>query len=180
VVAVLIVLIFLVIKQREVRGLVHATTERAALDSASLEARVRDVKDSMRAALAEGSRGTPVQDRTIVEAPRSKKTIFSRGSAEPVGCLDVISGPREGSRFEITRPFMTIGREITNDICLPEGRVSSTHARMIRNGEKYFIEDLNSTNGTFVDDRRISGRVELSQGTVIRIGGATVKFTQAG
>lgn len=176
IVAIILALVFVALKQREVRKLVEANTQRSAMD---LEARVKDVKESVRAAVAEGGKRF-MPDKTIVESPRARKTVAARGVRTAEAFLQVTQGPREGARFELTRPITTLGRDLTNDICLPEGRISSTHARIVREASKYFIEDLNSTNGTFVDGQRITQRVELAAGTVLRMGGASLKFEQSG
>jgi Mg-chelatase subunit ChlD len=178
VLVVLAALIFILMKQREVGRLVAANA-RSSMDTSALEAKVEEMKHSVRAAIAEGSRRF-VPDKTIVETPRSRnKTVFSRGNGAAAS-LDVTQGPREGERFEIVRPVTSIGRDLNNDICIPEGRISSSHARITREDGKFFIEDLNSTNGTFIDGRKVSGRVQLTAGAVVRMGGASMKFNHLG
>lgn len=55
----------------------------------------------------------------------------------------------------ITKLPLTVGRKPDNDIVIDNLAVSSHHAKLVLEGESYFIEDLNSTNGTFVNDRKI-------------------------
>lgn len=69
----------------------------------------------------------------------------------------------------------TIGRLEENDIHIDNLAVSGRHARIIGEGDKFTIEDLNSTNGTYVNDRRIS-RQPLSHNTVITVGKHTLLF----
>ncbi len=69
----------------------------------------------------------------------------------------------------------TIGRTEQNDIHIDNLAVSGSHARIFCEGGKYFIEDLNSTNGTYINDRRIS-RNQLTHNAVITIGKHTLVF----
>lgn len=68
-----------------------------------------------------------------------------------------------------------IGREPHCDIYLPIANVSREHARIIRNGESFSVEDLNSTNGTYVNNVKIVGCV-LHHSDQIRIGEARMTF----
>lgn len=69
-----------------------------------------------------------------------------------------------------------IGRVPGLDMTIRADGVSRLHARVFREDGKYFIEDLGSRNGTFVDKRRVQGRVQLSPGEVIRVGAAKISF----
>lgn len=71
--------------------------------------------------------------------------------------------------FKIDKDEITIGRNRTNDITIDNLAVSDRHARIVRDKTGYFLEDLGSTNGTFVDGRRIS-RVGLAGKQEITIG----------
>ncbi len=57
--------------------------------------------------------------------------------------------------FPIISSVVTIGREADNDIPLDHPAISRHHARIILQGDTYFVEDLNSTNGTMVNDKKI-------------------------
>ena len=69
----------------------------------------------------------------------------------------------------------TIGRAVECDIVITSKRVSREHARLTRSGRRVMLEDLNSTNGTFLNDERILSPVELRDGDSVTIG--DVKFT---
>jgi pSer/pThr/pTyr-binding forkhead associated (FHA) protein len=68
------------------------------------------------------------------------------------------------------RPF-AIGRGSTNDLVVPDGLVSWEHAKIWADVEKIWLADLSSTNGTFVNDARINGTIQLSVGDRITVGG---------
>ncbi|RLA89875.1 MAG: hypothetical protein DRG20_04085 [Deltaproteobacteria bacterium] len=55
----------------------------------------------------------------------------------------------------LTKPITTIGRLTQNDITIENMAVSGQHARIIKEGEQYIIEDLNSLNGTFVNEKKV-------------------------
>jgi hypothetical protein len=70
----------------------------------------------------------------------------------------------------------TIGRGRENEISLEDAVVSSQHARLTWNGRGWVIEDLNSTNGTFVNGRAVDRPVPVRQGDVIEFGPVKVKL----
>ena len=99
----------------------------------------------------------------------------SEGDAEPR--LVVMAGARLGEPYLIAAGAeMIIGRDISSDLVLESRSVSRQHARVTRNDDRVFIEDLESANGVDVAGRRITGRTELRSGDLVRLGSATLKF----
>jgi two-component system, cell cycle response regulator len=86
--------------------------------------------------------------------------------------LTVLTGPAKGSVFRVNKEIVTLGRSEDADIELPDPSLSRIHARFFRVGSgreaKYLLEDLGSTNGTFVGGKRIDGATPLIDG--IRLG----------
>jgi FHA domain len=80
-------------------------------------------------------------------------------------------GALEGQRFEL-EGGRTIGREGA-DITLDDDQVSRSHARVSVAGSTITIEDLGSTNGTFVNGEKIDGATTLAPGDTVRIGATT-------
>jgi diguanylate cyclase (GGDEF)-like protein len=90
-------------------------------------------------------------------------------------CLVVIYGPDIGRRIQLgTAPFQ-IGRATKNDLALDQESVSRHHARIAFDGDAYWLQDLNSTNGTFVNDEPIREQ-KLHDGDQIRVGRSILKF----
>jgi pSer/pThr/pTyr-binding forkhead associated (FHA) protein len=89
--------------------------------------------------------------------------------------VQVRSGPNAGEQFRIDLGATTIGRGAGNNIPLDDPAVSPRHARFDQEGENYFIADLGSSKGTFVNGKRIKGRQPLSQGDEIRVGGTILQ-----
>ncbi len=80
------------------------------------------------------------------------------------------AGPNPGTTFSLEGDQMTIGRDSTNAIVINDAEVSRRHARLSFQGGKYLIEDLGSTNGTFVNNIRLTGPHVLKSGELISLG----------
>lgn len=79
-------------------------------------------------------------------------------------------GPTPGQIYELDQPEVSIGRDIANDIVINDAEVSRKHARLTLEADRYKIEDLNSTNGTYIDGQRLIGPHLLAIGEVIMFG----------
>ena len=84
--------------------------------------------------------------------------------------LVVRRGPQPNQIYEITKDVTTLGRDITNDIVINDREASRHHLRLVRSGGNITIEDLGSTNGTFVNGKRVSGVTPLQNGDMIGLG----------
>ena len=84
--------------------------------------------------------------------------------------LVVRRGPQPNQAFEISKDVTTLGRDISNDIVLNDRETSRHHLRLMRSGDTLTIEDLGSTNGTFVNGKRVSGVTPLQNGDMIGLG----------
>ncbi|MGF1510415.1 MAG: FHA domain-containing protein [Myxococcota bacterium] len=91
--------------------------------------------------------------------------------------LFVCSGPDTGSTVHITRDETTLGRSSECHIRVSDGRASSTHARIERSDGTHRIRDLGSTNGTFVNNRRVE-EVQLRSGDMIQVGETLFEFNE--
>jgi pSer/pThr/pTyr-binding forkhead associated (FHA) protein len=80
-----------------------------------------------------------------------------------------LQGERE---FELTHVRSTIGRSPDNDIPIADPEVSRRHAQIVRQASGYAIVDLGSTNGTFVNEVRVTALTPLQHGDQIRLGDA--------
>jgi predicted component of type VI protein secretion system len=84
--------------------------------------------------------------------------------------LVMSTGPNPGKVFELNMDSMSIGREATNDIVIQDSELSRNHARISRRGVTFLLEDLGSTNGTFVNHQRISSPRMLNPGDEVGFG----------
>jgi len=84
--------------------------------------------------------------------------------------LVMTQGPQPGQTFSLDKDFVTIGRDPVNDITINSPKVSRQHARLVRRGGVIVLEDLGSTNGTFVNGMRLTSPHTLASGDVISLG----------
>ena len=93
--------------------------------------------------------------------------------------LSVRQGPRPNLVFELDADSYAIGREAGNEIVIEDPQVSRRHAQLTRQGESYVIEDIGSTNGTYVNGKRVTAPVLLSDGDMVGLADTVVLAVQA-
>ncbi len=96
-----------------------------------------------------------------------------------VSSLFVIQGRNKGTRYDLTHHegAVSIGREAGNLVQLDDNEVSRRHAEIRRVGDGFVVGDLKSSNGTYLNDRKVD-RAELSSGDRIRIGRTVLIYTK--
>ncbi|MCB2210148.1 FHA domain-containing protein [bacterium] len=90
--------------------------------------------------------------------------------AAPVFQLTMRSGPTPGKVFPLEQQEILLGRDLANEIAISDPEVSRRHARFLLQEDNVIIEDLGSTNGTFLNGQRISSPQQLRPGDVITFG----------
>lgn len=122
--------------------------------------------------------------RVVAVARREMKLVERAPAAvtrdkDIVGHLVVIdSGStvlRPGARLDV-EPITTIGRSPTNTIVLDSTFVSTEHTRILFRDRSLWVEDMNSRNGTLVDQNRITEPVAVTPGTILQVGDVRFKF----
>ncbi|MCJ7596822.1 MAG: FHA domain-containing protein [Desulfobacterales bacterium] len=90
--------------------------------------------------------------------------------------LFIISGTEEARAVEVGRNSVSIGRSPSNDIQIRDKFISRSHLKVVKKGKRYFIKDLESSNGTFVDGIRIAPwkKCEVREGAPVVIGMSVV------
>lgn len=91
--------------------------------------------------------------------------------------VTVLNGPDKGTSYEI-KDHLKIGRDKTIDLWIDDNQASRAHAEICRDNGFYYIRDLDSLNGTFLNDKRIS-TANLSSNDEIRIGNVCLVFTHS-
>ena len=84
--------------------------------------------------------------------------------------LTIRRGPDTGKVYLLNKDVVTIGRGTKNDIVINDNDVSRSHCQLLRHAGGYEIEDLNSTNGTFINGQRVMARRILKGGQLIELG----------
>src|SRR6516225_7182856 len=84
--------------------------------------------------------------------------------------LITVQGPESGRQFSLAAGPTILGRQMDCTICLDAKAVSRQHAQILLEDGAYFVEDMGSSNGTFVNGSRITGRVPLTENDTLQIG----------
>ncbi len=110
------------------------------------------------------------------EAARASRRKPTRAVKEGSPAQLVLVGSEDYPQvFPLDQDILTLGRLGTNEIVLPDVSVSRSHARMVREKGEFRIEDLGSTNGTYVNGQRVSSET-LNNGDVLRLGNIQLEF----
>lgn len=139
--------------------------------------REREIRESYRQSMQESMNGYAVAEETAYEEEYGR-TIYIEGSAEPVRTKRELCTPEGRVLAVLDRAVTTIGkRKEEADVVLEDMSVSRLHARIVKEKEKYYIEDLNSTNGTFknglrlqpYEKRELEAEDEIKAGRVLMV-----------
>ena len=106
------------------------------------------------------------------KAPRTSKKQ-RRGSPTT---LQVVDGPNAGQSVPLGDGPVLLGRGTDAAIRLDDDYVSTRHARFATNGEQWFVEDLGSTNGTYLGSQRITSPTPVGIGIQVRLGKTIVEL----
>ena len=98
------------------------------------------------------------------------------GAEEQIHCLELNIGDQLEKRYIISRTGLKIGRAAPADIILSDARVSRTHCMVELSDDGVQVSDMNSTNGTYVDDERIHGTEVLDVGSTLRVGNVSFVY----
>jgi pSer/pThr/pTyr-binding forkhead associated (FHA) protein len=111
------------------------------------------------------------QRRTAKDRPKPAKR--PRGAPTHVA---IVEGANAGETISLDHAPLLIGRGSDAAIRLDDDYVSTRHARIAASGDQWFVEDLGSTNGTYIGSQRLSQPATLQLGSKIRIGKTTLEL----
>ena len=123
------------------------------------------------AARAESGFERRVGESTRVSVPMMTPKPEGRGPE----CLVVLYGASIGQKIDMTSEEVFIGRDPSNHIILDVDSVSRRHARIVSIGDERMVEDMGSTNGTYLNDQPVERSV-LRSGDLVRIGDVICKY----
>ena len=110
------------------------------------------------------------QEMTQERRARQKKAKPAKPRRGDPSQVVIVDGGNKGEAVSLDNAPLLIGRGTDAAIRLDDDYVSTRHARIVSNGDQWFVEDLGSTNGTYVGSRRITQPTALGVGSQVRIG----------
>ncbi len=128
-------------------------------------------------ALKAGRRGSRARD-TALAGGFATASLLVPDSSEVF--LYAERGPGAGQLLPIAPGTLVLGRSSSADLRLPHASISRRHARLQRRGERFFLEDLGSQNGTYLEEERLSCEREVLLGQRIHIGPAVLRLRRPG
>ncbi len=131
--------------------------------------------------------GNPLQEDTTLsltpveaEDEGAEEFPFPHDELEPGQALLLVKrGPNAGSTFLIEGPSTSLGRHPESDIFLDDVTVSRKHAEVRRQGQEFFVHDLGSLNGTYVNGERVDV-TKLASGDEVQVGKFKLVFFASG
>lgn len=131
-------------------------------------------------------RDLAVGRRTRTGAPSARQARKNPEMAEhapppakrPLRELVVIEGPLRGTTVDLASSPILLGRAQECTLVLDDDYASGRHARLFPQGSRWFIEDLGSTNGTYLADSQLTRALPVEPGIPIRIGKTVIELRQ--
>lgn len=118
----------------------------------------------------------PREDEPTLEIATGSEPRVASLPPRNRGTLVALTGAHAGAVYAVERELV-LGRSSEAHVSLDDASLSRQHARVLRADDGFYVEDLGSKNGTFVNGRRIHGRVRLQDGDRISIGAtASLRF----
>jgi pSer/pThr/pTyr-binding forkhead associated (FHA) protein len=116
-----------------------------------------------------------------VKPPRPKpqpapQQVPQPGGREGPGRLVVTEGPRSGTTIDLGQAPITIGRANDATLVVIDDYASSRHARIFEQGGQWIVEDLGSTNGTYLGRTKVTQPMPIQPGVPIRIGKTVIEL----
>ncbi|PSL38026.1 pSer/pThr/pTyr-binding forkhead associated (FHA) protein [Labedella gwakjiensis] len=114
----------------------------------------------------------PAQAPSSPTAPTAAVNRSRTGFATAANArrLVIVQGPREGQEIPLGTGPLTIGRSADSSLVFRDDYTSTHHARLLQWNEEWMIQDLGSTNGTFLDGKRIGSPTQVPLNTPIKVG----------
>ena len=125
------------------------------------------------------ARDVTLPQESFVLAPGSVPGLGDAGPHVEAGKLTVLTSPAlgEGEEWELDSSPLTLGRGSQNDVQLDRDEfASSTHARIEPRRDGVWVEDIGSTNGTYLNGIRLTRPKRLTPGDILRVGETELRY----
>lgn len=114
------------------------------------------------------------------QPPQRQKTMFQGMDSDSVfpvvGWVVFMNGPKRLKFHKIKQGVTKIGTGATSDVVIDDGFMSTDHAMIVMTPEGFWLQDNNSTNGTFLNDNKLAQKQELYDNDLILVGKTVLKF----
>ncbi|MFO7691383.1 MAG: FHA domain-containing protein [Cryobacterium sp.] len=114
--------------------------------------------------------------RVSSPGPGALDGAAERATARNAGRLVITSGPKAGVEFPLTGESITIGRSNDSSLVIRDDYTSTHHARLMLWNDEWMIQDLDSTNGTFLAGNRVTIPTPVHLDTTVRIGATSFEL----
>ncbi len=111
-----------------------------------------------------------------VSSPAAAAAGPVKATSDAVSRIVITSGPKAGLELPLGGDPVTIGRSSESGLVIRDDYTSSHHARLLRWGDQWMIQDLDSTNGTWHDGQRVTTPVPVIVGATIKVGATTFEL----
>lgn len=109
-------------------------------------------------------------------SPRNQSVLPSLGRDKSAKYLVVTQGALAGTRITLGSQPVLIGRADDSTLVLTDDYASTRHARLSPRGSDWYVEDLGSTNGTYLDRAKVTTAVRVPLGTPVRVGKTVIEL----
>ena len=123
-----------------------------------------------------GPRVRKTNGQTPSPSPQASPPAPAAPAREVPSTLVITSGRMEGTRIPLDNAPITIGRNPEADLVLADDYTSGKHARLFPQGSRWFLEDLGSTNGTYLNNQQLTRATTVEPGQTIRIGKSMIEL----
>ena len=113
-------------------------------------------------------RGLPLRGSLLSKGAGARRNVARQ--------LVVTEGALAGTRITLGSQPVLIGRADDSTLVLTDDYASTRHARLSPRGSEWYVEDLGSTNGTYLDRAKVTTAVRVSMGTPVRIGKTVIEL----
>jgi hypothetical protein len=163
---------------QRVRKLKDAPAAAGAPESFATAAPAGAAAAAPAAAMQAAAPAAPVAPKVpkFVPAPGTELSPPPHATTANASRLVITSGAKSGSEIPLGSEPLTIGRSTDSSVVIRDDYTSTHHARLMLWGDEWVIQDLDSTNGTFLDGQRVTAPVHIPLNTTIRIGATSFEL----
>lgn len=110
----------------------------------------------------------------VLQRPHTQPLYLREGDPSTQPCLVLTDNGQIRAAYLLQNSEVSVGRSISNDIVIQETDISRNHMKLIMKNDHYIVRDLESRNGTFINNEQLNGERRLEHNDVVRLGASTI------